>query len=331
MTKNIDNSFNILNLDTLKTTSKLEKGELFLDQSIIDKYTYIDVPLIGKIDKQYPPRIFYYENLFLYYNNSNKKDIFLSEEYYAVNFENNYYHILLDGIAPFLYFKEIIPNLKLLIIDSLDIENKLNIKYKKMIMDIIKELDIEFEFVNIYQNNVHIKKLYSMDKEYSSGPVGVSYPSKYFINLFSNVLIKKFRLNSNIKNKKIYISRIKSNGPRSNIQNNLINENDLEEIFKKNGFYIYYAEDYDFYEQRKIFSEASEIIGISGSGMVNALWCPINTKIINIVPGNGFDFKVYPKIAKASGANYASIEFNNIKGSQEFMDMIKFISNSLYM
>lgn len=56
----------------------------------------------------------------------------------------------------------------------------------------------------------------------------------------------------------------------------------LEEVLISNGFTIIYPEDYEFSRQVFLYANASVLIGISGSGMHNVIFCNQSTLVIEI-------------------------------------------------
>ena len=88
---------------------------------------------------------------------------------------------------------------------------------------------------------------------------------------------KRFRFK--IENKslnKVYVSRSKAEKRR------LINENYLYPLLKKNKFSIIYAEDLDFKEQLKIFSNCEILVSMHGAALTNMLWMPHKSKVMEI-------------------------------------------------
>jgi capsular polysaccharide biosynthesis protein len=93
-----------------------------------------------------------------------------------------------------------------------------------------------------------------------------------------NLLHNNLAMNSN-PSKKLYISRKNCFGTRI-----LLNQNNVEQIFKEHGYEIVYPELIPFQEQLKLFSEAEYIAGPSGAGFTNILFANKTAKIICILP-----------------------------------------------
>jgi capsular polysaccharide biosynthesis protein len=93
-----------------------------------------------------------------------------------------------------------------------------------------------------------------------------------------NLLHDNLAIDNN-PSKKLYISRKNCFGTRI-----LLNQNNVEQIFKEHGYEIVYPELIPFQEQLKLFSEAEYIAGPSGAGFTNILFANKTAKIICILP-----------------------------------------------
>jgi len=79
----------------------------------------------------------------------------------------------------------------------------------------------------------------------------------------------------------IYVSRVLSPISRP-FYRPMLNELDIEETMKENGFQIVYPETLGLIDQISVFSNAKRIIGPSGSGMLNAVFSSAGTKVVDI-------------------------------------------------
>jgi len=82
---------------------------------------------------------------------------------------------------------------------------------------------------------------------------------------------------------KLYISRRTQTKFRPNYRP-LVNEDDLINLLESEGFYIFEPESVSFEEQVAMFSGAKFVIGPSGAGMFNTIFCPPETKILSMEP-----------------------------------------------
>lgn len=63
---------------------------------------------------------------------------------------------------------------------------------------------------------------------------------------------------------------------------------ELEQFFLSQGYEIIDGSDYRLSEQIELFSRASSVAGVSGGGLVNAIFCNPDTKIYALAPTNTF-------------------------------------------
>jgi capsular polysaccharide biosynthesis protein len=80
--------------------------------------------------------------------------------------------------------------------------------------------------------------------------------------------------------RKLYIKR--SLSPLSPLSANriLLNSAEVESYFESEGFEIVAPHQYSLDDKRKLFSEASHIVGPYSSGFMNVIFCQPNTKIL---------------------------------------------------
>lgn len=172
----------------------------------------------------------------------------------------------------------------------------------------IKSFKDELDMLNIHNRPIiTLKAGYCYDVEnliYVSdlliGPIDLKRNTllKYEDYIMSesavNLLHDNLAINGNPL-KKLYISRKNCFGTRI-----LINQNNVEQIFKEHGYEIVYPELIPFQEQLKLFSEAEYIAGPSGAGFTNILFANKKAKIICILP-NETKLTCYSNIAAILG------------------------------
>jgi capsular polysaccharide biosynthesis protein len=94
------------------------------------------------------------------------------------------------------------------------------------------------------------------------------------ISYIRNLVLK--RINKNVNISKVYIARGNNN--------RLVNESDLIEILKKNGFSIFNPDMGTLEDEISIFSEADIIVGCYGAAFTNAIYCKKTVRIMTICP-----------------------------------------------
>jgi hypothetical protein len=124
---------------------------------------------------------------------------------------------------------------------------------------------------------LYAEKLFFLSAQY---PIGI--PSNRDLNTLREFqeklnLSSKARLGftEDNKYKRVYISRRYSKRP-------LPNENEIEDLMRKNSFEIVYLESIPFDLQVAIFSQAEIICGAHGAGLYNIVWAKNCKKIIEI-------------------------------------------------
>jgi capsular polysaccharide biosynthesis protein len=87
-------------------------------------------------------------------------------------------------------------------------------------------------------------------------------------------------ISSTNERNKIYISRKKTN------QRKLLNEDEIINFLKDEGYLIVFAEELSFEQQITLFSNSDVVISPHGSGLSNIVFCPPNTKVIELFYGD---------------------------------------------
>lgn len=196
---------------------------------------------------------------------------------------DNYYHFVYDTLPYLISFKEIKKKHK-------DLKLLMNFSYgKSYLYRFVKEfldlLNISDNDIIIVDENTEYKKVFissSYTHEYDSNKP----PRKEIFELY-NSLHNNIKVESNLP-KKIYISRRTwLNDDTSNIGTNyttrrkLVNEDELVEYLKENGYEEVFTENYTTIEKINLFRNCEVVIGAIGGGLCNVLFSN-NTKLISI-------------------------------------------------
>lgn len=104
---------------------------------------------------------------------------------------------------------------------------------------------------------------------------------------------------------KVYVSRALSGLSRP-FYRPMLNEIEVEERMRAEGFDIVYPETLTFREQIRAFSSASHIVGPSGSGMFNAMFAPSGARIVDIETFN-VTVRQHSKLYSSMGHEYALV------------------------
>jgi hypothetical protein len=106
-------------------------------------------------------------------------------------------------------------------------------------------------------------------------------------------------LSSKKENNKIYISR------KYTSQRKLLNEDQIINYLKSEGYLIVFAEELSFEQQITLFANAYVVIAPHGSGLSNIIFCPTGTKVIELFYGD-FIVPCYWLIAQQLKLEYYS-------------------------
>ncbi|MEX2527841.1 MAG: glycosyltransferase 61 family protein [Gemmatimonadota bacterium] len=99
----------------------------------------------------------------------------------------------------------------------------------------------------------------------------------------------------------IYVSR------RGTTRRSLENEPDVEAELERRGFEIIRAEQLTLRAQIELFSEARVVIGPHGAGLANLVWCPAETRVVELFPAGIFN-DCYARLACVRGLSYWPLE-----------------------
>ena len=89
--------------------------------------------------------------------------------------------------------------------------------------------------------------------------------------------------NQKVMRRRIYVSR------RSARFRRVLNEEEIIELLKQYGFITVMLENLAFIKQVNLFRNAEVVVGASGSGLANLVFCPAKTKVIELFPSSTTD------------------------------------------
>lgn len=107
-------------------------------------------------------------------------------------------------------------------------------------------------------------------------------------------------------NSKFYIDRRESKYNHCQI----INDVQIKNFLKFNGFSIYKVGSLNFFEQIHLFNNAKIIVGAHGAAFANLIFCKKNTKVIDIIPEN------HPNTVDIAISKFKELDFHLIKTKQ---------------
>ena len=153
-----------------------------------------------------------------------------------------------------------------------------------------------------------------------------------FLNILSSVkLLQSIRNIIPNKNKdydKIYIRREDAN------YRAILNEADLIEKLKKNGFYVINTSQYEILDQISFFLNAKVVLSPYGSGLANIVFCKPGTKIFEIGPKNNHEYdqalsKRYENLSKICNLEYHKFICDSVDVKNHLQISKKYIHESM--
>lgn len=181
---------------------------------------------------------------------------------------HNYGHFLFDGLPIAFLLKIILPLTQITLVGP---------KLSSWQWDILKALGLSDRYMELQEPTMFKRLVVS-----NLLAQHVSYPVR-LIRPLADIL--RFRVSSpTTKKRRIFVSR-KNDINKRILQNRQVTEELLQEF----GFEVITPETMSFSEQIKIFSECEIVVGESGAGMANVIFCEPGTKILEIQPENFFE------------------------------------------
>ena len=245
---------------------------------------YLDISGIStlKFIKKNIILIRYYTNIFFDKLFNFHKFKFINEAIFVNNRHSyGYAHWVCDILPKLIYINKdkILKKRKIII----------NLPYNKFHKDYVNKIGRKKFFLQKKNTYIKIKNFYYLSKIHNSGN---PRPSSVFS-------LRKFFLKKNKKPyRKVYISR--------KFANKRVLENDdiFCEYLKEKGFEIHFFEKYSVSKQINIVSNSKTLIGFSGAGLINTLWLPKLSSLIDIRPETDSNVNVIFSISNIIGVNY---------------------------
>ena len=260
----LNNLFLSANLSDINENCKILKDSFYLDSFNYFPITSKDKTFKNLFKRKDDNSIEHFFNRNFYENfKVNKKKFKVFENCFVLGSSpaNNYYSNLIHFLPRIFFTNEEKINLI--------IHRNLSNNFRNLITTICKmrKTEVRFNFIDdeFYKfDNSYFPQFFSIEKS-------VKILKYFFENILSN--IKDLNYGS-----KIYIRREDANYRK------ILNEADIIEKLRKNGFSIINPNDFEILQQMKIISNANIIISPYGSNLSNIFFCKQGTKIIEIGP-----------------------------------------------
>jgi len=153
-----------------------------------------------------------------------------------------------------------------------------------------------------------------------------------FLNTMSSIkILQSIRDIVPDKNKnfeKIYIRREDAN------YRVILNEADLIDKLKKNGFYVINTSQYEILDQISFFLNAKVVLSPYGSGLANIIFCNPGTKVYEIGPDSSHPYdqrlsKRYENLCSICNLNYQKFLCDSVDVKNHNQTSKKYINHSM--
>ncbi|MYL85424.1 DUF563 domain-containing protein, partial [Desulfovibrio aerotolerans] len=142
------------------------------------------------------------------------------------------------------------------------------------------------------------------------------WPSDVFSDLRTRILEALGidpKANGSAGGRRLFISRKAYTSKRVVAERNLVNESEIAEYLRKNGFETIYPETLSFAEQARLFNEADIVVGSCSSALSNGLFCKPGARMIGLIHDNpSFNFRGYASIMRAAGVEIRFLQGHSL-------------------
>ena len=225
-------------------------------------------------------------NMMFDYSEKDCKNICNIPLFFFIYNTDNYFHFLYDSLPyliSYLRLKSDIPELKLL----MQYPNEQKNCFYPFINEFLEILNIFKEDIILVDENTLYSEVY-VSTSYTHDIDSNLPPRKEIYNFYQNIVsIDKDNYSANVVTpQKIYISRrtwlhndFSNIGTNYTTRRRLVNEDELVENLKREGFAEIFTENLTTLEKIMYFANATHVIGAIGGGISNVLFSPKTTKL----------------------------------------------------
>lgn len=252
------------------------------------------------------------------YEINNKQEIKQNVLFLGGNGSFNYFHWLIELVPKLLLLNNDIINkynIEAIVVNEIVSKNNnfktiLNVLNAKINLPIIYLNESRtYSIHKVFYITTFNNALYNSTNNYSD--ISFFYFSTILINQFIKTLKNNLGQikadNSEKYPNKIFLWRGKVNS----FNKRDYNQDETFQFFKKYGFQKIKPEEYSFFEQIKLFENATHIIGPSGAFWANVIFCKKNTKCLSWLDKKFENFSVYSTLANIINAKMRFVLTNN--------------------
>lgn len=268
----------------------------------------------------------------LHFENNRGQALCSDREKVLVRLRNEYFHCIMDTLAIILQEHKKNPDRLFLInFESKNLTTLFDTSHISFVFDILRRKKIDFQVINVTETNNYLIDNFWFFPMY---PVLQSSVE----NILEEI---EYLFSKEEPTKKVYLSRSKTPKKAEHV---LFNSTDPEKFFFKHdqrieddlvkeyfislGFEVVYPEDFsNMQEQINYFSTVKTIVSVTGAGLLNLLFIPKGSKVVELVTPLGINgtesiHQWYHSLSFAKRHRYTSIP-----GMRKANDYIDFIEN----
>lgn len=310
----LNNFFLSATLKEINQNCKILKDNFFIDSfnyfPITNNYkTFFN--LFKKEDNNSVEHFYteeFYKNLL-----NNKKNFKIIENSFILGSSpaDNYFSNLIHFLPRIFFINE----KKINLVIHRNLANKFR-NLIKIICD-LRNIDITFNFIDddFYQfKNSKLPQFFNTEKS-------IKILQFFFEKILNNIDDLNY-------GNKIYVRRENSNYRK------ILNEADLIDKFRKNGFKIFNPNHFEIIDQIKIFSKADVIVSPHGSNLSNIIFCKKDTKVYEIGPNFDKSYEInilnrYKYLASLTNLKYFKLKADSVEVANHSKIAEKFINKKV--
>lgn len=279
-------------INAYKITNVITTGHnLYYPNVLLKTENNLVLPLLERTMSLKSGTIYEKENMNFNYCEKTVKTICEDSLFFFIYNTDNYFHFLYDSLPyliSYLNLKSEIPELKLL----MQYPNEQKKELYPFVVEFLEILNIQKSDIVLLDeyrqyNEIYISTSYTHDVD-SNQP-----PRKEIYNFYHDIVkfVNEKYVNPDLYTpKKIYVSRrtwlhndFSNIGTNYTTRRRLVNENELVEKLKTQGYEEVFTERLTTVEKIIYFSNATHVVGAIGGGISNVLFSPKTTKLEAIV------------------------------------------------
>lgn len=248
------------------------------------------LPLLERTMSLKSGTIYEKNNMTFDYYEKDYKNICNIPLFFFIYNTDNYFHFLYDSLPyliSYLELKKEIPELKLL----MQYPNEQKTSFYPFINEFLEILNIFKEDIILLDENTLYSEIY-VSTSYTHDIDSNLPPRKEIYDFYQNIvsIVKNKYKTEIITPQKIYVSRrtwlhndFSNIGTNYTTRRRLVNEDELVENLKSDGFTEVFTENLTTVEKILYFANATHVVGAIGGGISNVLFSPKITKLEAIV------------------------------------------------